>query len=107
MERSGRIDELKNMLQQEPDDLFINYALGIEFLNDIATLSDAETQFKKVLSFDPDYIAAYYQLGKLFESQSNIGEALNYFRSGLDKAKLQKNNKSINEFSEAIFLLED
>lgn len=107
MERSGRIDVLKNMLQQEPNDLFANYALGIEFLNNVDTLGEAEKQFKKTLTLDPNYIAAYYQLGKLFESQSNIAEALNYFRSGLEKARLQKNNKSINEFNEAIFLLED
>lgn len=107
MQRSGRIDTLIGMLEKEPDDLFTNYALGIEYSNNTSELNKAEEQFKKVLTLDPDYIPACYQLGKLFESQTKIREALTYFKKGLELARIQKNNKAINEFNEAIFLLED
>lgn len=95
------------MLEKEPDDLFTNYALGIEYSNNSTELDKAEEQFKKVLMIDPDYIPAHYQLGKLFESQTNIPEALQYFKKGLELARIQKNNKATNEFNEAIFLLEE
>lgn len=98
---------LKSMLEKEPEDLFLNFALGLEYANDTETLLLAEQQFKRVLSHNDTYIAAYYQLGKLFESTLRKTEALDSYLTGLKKAKEQKNNKAVNEFSEAIYLLED
>lgn len=106
MERLSRIDMIIEMLRDEPDDLFLNYTLGLEYVAELS-LNDAEFQFKKSLVLDENYIAAYYQLGKLFESQLKNTEALHYFKLGLEHAKQQKNNKAINEFSEAVFMLED
>jgi Tfp pilus assembly protein PilF len=97
---------LLEMLVKEPSDLFLNYALGIEYLGEL-DLEQAEFQFKKVLDLDTNYIAAYYQLGKLFESQLKNTQALYFYNLGLEKAKAQKNNKAVNEFGEAIFMLED
>jgi Tfp pilus assembly protein PilF len=97
---------LVELLKKEPNDVFLIYALGIEYVAEL-DLKEAEEKFKKVLSIDENYIAAYYQLGKLFESQLRNEEALTYFRIGLEKAKEQKNNRSVNEFKEAIFMLED
>lgn len=94
------------MLKNEPKDLFLNYALGVEYVAELS-LHDAEVQFKKTLTIDEEYVPSFYQLGKLFESQLKNEEALHYFKLGLEKAKKQKNNRAINEFSEAIFMLED
>ncbi len=106
MDRLNRIDMLIAMLEKEPDDLFLNYALGTEYVGEL-DVEQAEFQFKKVLQLDASYIAAYYQLGKLFESVLKNKEALEYYNLGLEKAKIAKNNKAINEFGEAIFLLEE
>lgn len=107
MKSAERIDHLVSMLEKEPGDLFLNYALGMEYTNDLSKVADAESQFRIVLGLDPDYIPAYYQLGKLFASLLRIPEALEYYKIGLEKARQQKNNKAINEFGEAIFMLED
>lgn len=106
MERLNRIDMLIEMLGNEPDDLFLNYALGIEYVGEL-DVEQAEFQFNKVIKMDANYIAVYYQLGKLFESQLKNAEAIYTFKLGLEKAKILKNNKAINEFSEAIFMLEE
>ena len=95
------------MLEKEPEDLFLNYALGLEYANDLNKVADAESQFKIVLGLDPNYIPGYYQLGQLLASLMRTPEALDYYKAGLQKAKEQKNNKAINEFGEAIFMLED
>lgn len=94
------------MLNDNQNDLFLNYALGVEYFSK-NEYAQAEFQFKKALSIQNDYVAAYYQLGKLFEAQNKITEALEFFKQGLAFAKTQKNNKAINEFGEAIFMLED
>lgn len=105
MERLGRIDMLLELLDNEPEDLFLNYALGIEYVS-AATVVEAEEQFRKVLGLNQNYVAAYYQLGKLYEAKNNHVEALQFYKAGLIKAKLLK-DKSLHEFEEAIFMLED
>jgi tetratricopeptide (TPR) repeat protein len=106
MDRLSRIDMLVELLKKEPNDIFLIYALGIEYVAEL-NLDEAETHFKRTLEINPDYVPSYYQLGKLFESQLKNEEALHYFRTGLEKAKEQKNNRSVNEFKEAIFMLEE
>lgn len=107
MANADRIRELNKMLQTEPDDVFLNYALGIELVSSPGSEEAAENQFKKVLELDPNYIAAFYQLGKFYEAGQRVTEALVIYKKGLEEARLQKNNKAINEFGEAIFMLED
>lgn len=105
MEKLKRIEALLSMLQTEPNDIFLNYSLAIEYMAN-NTWDLAEKQLLKVLEIKQDYIPAYYQLGKLHEQQQTE-KALNYFKKGLEFAKEQKNNKAVNEFGEAIFMLED
>ncbi len=95
------------MLLTEPNDIFLNYALGLELVRKPEAFTEAENQFKKVLYLNANYIAALYQLGKLYESLQKNEEALSCFRNGLEKAKALKDNKAINEFGEAIFMLEE
>lgn len=107
MSTPSRIQQLLQLLGSEPQDVFLNYALGIEYSVQAQQHDFAEVQFKKVLELDAEYLAVYYQLGKLYEAKQQIQEALHYFKIGLEKAKQQKNNKAINEFGEAVFMLED
>lgn len=106
MKNNARIDALLGMLAQEPEDEFLNYALGLEYANN-KSFDLAEVQFQKVLKNNAAYIAAYYQLGQLYVAKNNRESALKIFQQGLQVAKNQKNNKAMNEISEAIFLLED
>lgn len=106
MSRTTRVEMILSMLKNEPNDLFLNYSLGLEHFADTDFLK-AEESFKKTLTIQEDYVPAFYQMGKLLEAQNKIDDALDYFNKGLLFAKEQKNNKAINEFGEAIFMLED
>jgi len=85
--------------------VFLNYALGLEYLSE-KNFTQAEQQFRKTIFLDENYLGAHYQLGKTLEHLARVHEALEAFNDGLNKAKQQKNRKSQNEFEEAIFLLE-
>lgn len=106
MDRLSRINMLLSLLNSEPNDVFTNYALALEYAaeNDFGK---AEIQFLKVLEIDKNYLPCFYQLGQLKEKTGEVEIALKYYHEGLDLAKKQANNKAINEINEAIFLLED
>ena len=45
-----RLAQLKTMLELEPNDLFLNYSLGLENIAQ-SNINEAEFQFKKALDF--------------------------------------------------------
>lgn len=105
MEKLSRIDMLIGMLEKEPLDVFLNYALAVEFVGE-GKYKDAEAQFLKTLQLNTDYLPCYYQLGQTAEKLNKEQEALAYYKKGLNLATQQNNTKAINELNEAIWMLE-
>ena len=104
--RNPRIDNLMVMLKEEPQDLFLNYALAVEFVGE-QKYEEAEKQFLKTTAINSDYLPCYYQLGQTAEKLNKEKEALEYYHRGAELAKKQNNNKALNELNEAIWMLED
>lgn len=106
MERLPRIDMLLSMLEKEPDDIFLNYALAVEFVGE-KKIEEAENQFLKTVKLNAEYLPCYYQLGQVAEKLKKEKEALEYYKKGLVLAQKQNNQKAINEINEAIWMLDD
>lgn len=106
MSQLSRKEQILNMLVSEPNDVFLNYALAMEFVSS-NELKEADEQLKKVLSIKTDYLPCFYQLGQVNEKLNNNDIALTYYKQGVDLAKSQNNNKALGELNEAIWMLED
>lgn len=106
MNQLSRKEQILNMLVNEPNDVFLNYALAMEFVSS-NELKQADEQLKKVLSIKTDYLPCFYQLGQLNEQLGNNDIALTFYKQGVDLAKSQNNNKALGELNEAIWMLED
>src|SRR5688500_11935614 len=106
MDRLPRINMLLSMLEKEPDDLFLNYALAVEFVGE-QKYEQAEKQFLTTNKMDIEYLTCYYQLGQVAEKLNKEKEALQYYHKGVELTKKQSNQKAVNEVNEAIWLLED
>lgn len=106
MERLPRKELIFDMLVKEPNDVFLNYALAMEHL---ATdeFKEAELQFKKVLSINPDYLPCYYQLGQVNEKLGDTESAMSFYKQGVELAQKQDNKKALGELNEALWMLED
>jgi len=102
----SRIDQLQEMLKEEPTDSFLNYALALEYAknNDIPK---SITIIEEIIQRDENYLGAYYQLGKLYEQLSNNAKAISTYQKGIDIAKAQNNRKAQGELNEALWMLED
>ncbi len=88
------------MLEEQPLDLFLQYALAMEYLG-MNQQAEAERLFKAIISADEHYVAAYYQLGKLLET-TNETEAITLYEKGMSEAQLKGDRKTVNEFRSAI-----
>lgn len=98
-----RMQKLLEMYEQEPDDLFLGYAIAMEYLG-IKEMDKAEEQFRKILLLDETHIPSYYQLGQLLASKGTDfeDEAAVFYERGMALAKAKKDNKTANEFRSAL-----
>ncbi len=97
---------LKKYLEEDPDDAFSNYALALEYV----TMKEddfAAGLFQKILDKDDQYLAAYYQFGKLLEKMSKTEAAKDIYKKGILIAKKQNNQKTFNELQSALETLNE
>jgi tetratricopeptide (TPR) repeat protein len=102
---SDRLKQIQEMLEKEPQDDFLNYALAVE-LEATGDRTKAIEQLEKLLQRNPSYLGAYYKLGKLLEENDSETKALEVYNKGLQLAQEQNNKKAAGELSEAIWMLE-
>jgi len=96
-----RLEKLLEFTKEQPDDLFLKYALAMEYqgLNDI---EKAKEYFEEVIKVDKNHVAAYYQLGKIFEILDIESSAISMYEKGLENARIKNDMRSIREFNAAI-----
>jgi tetratricopeptide (TPR) repeat protein len=103
---STRLEQLQQMLLQEPHDEFLQYAIAIEYFS-VSDFEKAINCFKNILQTNANYLAAYYQMGKCYEELKQYDNAKNTYTKGIELAQKQSKSKTLNELKEALFLLED
>lgn len=96
-----RLQKLTEMLEQQPNDPFLTYAIAMEYLG-MSDLHRAEQQFKAVLLIDPNHLAAHYQLGVLLPNLNKDAEAITLLEKGLILAQQKGDLKTKNEFRSAL-----
>lgn len=97
---NDRILKLQEFLQQNPDDLFLNHALALEYIK-AGREAEAQQLFEKNLSTNEQYVATYYHLGKLLERTAKTTEAIALYERGMQVARQVKDNHSYNELQAA------
>lgn len=99
-----RIEQLKEMIEENPTDSFCQYALALEYASDPSTQKLAIDELEKLKKNDPSYLALYYQLGLLYHQQEEKELAKQVLMEGQALAKKQGN---VHTYSELEFLLDD
>jgi len=99
------MEMISDMLKKNPDDSFLRYAAALEHKkageNEIA-IELLEVLIRK----NPDYLAAYYQLGKLFEDKGQAHIAIRHYKNGKELAVKANDKKTMGELSEALLILD-
>ena len=103
---SDRIEKLKKMLEKEPFDSFLNYALALEY-EKANEIHKAIQLIEALLVRDQHYLGAYYQLGKYYEIIQKPELSIDTYKKGIAIALEQKNKKTLSELKEALILLEE
>jgi predicted Zn-dependent protease len=76
---------LEQFVAKNPNDAFGRYGLALECANE-GDLAAAEANFKQLLASHPEYVAAYYQFGRMLAGANRSAEAREIFTAGISRA---------------------
>lgn len=98
---TGRLDQLRALLKEEPRDPFLLYAMALE-LKARNELHAAVVQFNELLSVDPRNIPGHYQLAVTLSEAGRPSEAIASAAEGLRLATEQRDVKAMGELRELL-----
>ncbi len=82
MSNPSRLEALKAMAEKRPDDPMIHYGLGSE-LRKLGNLPDAALSFRRVVTLNPSYTAAWQELGSILVEAGDREAAILALREGI------------------------
>ena len=91
-----RLRALEAAVREEPEDALGHYMLGLEY-HRLARLDDAANAFRRAVERNPDYTAAYRELGKTLRDAGHRQEAIRVLETGLAVAAKTKDLQTAKE----------
>ena len=80
---SNRLEVLKTLVAQNPNDSFSRYGLAMEYAN-TGDLQQAVEEYRGLLAANPNYSAAYYHAGQALEKLGRREEARAIYQRGIE-----------------------
>lgn len=95
-----RISELLGLINEEPEDPFLRYALALEYVKS-GDLQNAGECFRFLLNNVPEYLPVYYHAAHFFWEKNDLEAARKAFEKGISIAKNNKDPKTLRELENA------
>ena len=80
---TNRLEMLKQMVEQDPNNSFARYGLAMELTNS-GHLDESTAAFRTLLQRDENYAAAYFHLGQALEKLGEIEQARAIYETGIE-----------------------
>lgn len=102
----NRIPLLTELIQDDPKDPFLPYALALEYLKQQDVQAAIDT-FEALQKAHPAYLPTYYQLGVLLTETGELKRATTLLETGKALAEEQAERKTAGEIQELLWGIED
>lgn len=94
-----RLAQLRSMLEEDPKDLFIRYAIALE-LKSAGVMEEAVIALQALLKDAPEHVPSYYQLALMLAELGRTEEAVANCERGADQARIMNDRKALAEIME-------
>lgn len=101
----NRLEQLLKMLEEEPDDTFISFAIGKEY-ESREDYSNALKYYNQIMESNPDYLGVYFHAGKIYEIIGKRDTAKIVYQSGITKAQSANDLHTLSELKTVLMNLE-
>ncbi len=102
---TNRLEMLKKMVAENPQDSFLRYGLAMEHRNG-GDLESAMAEFQTLLAANPDYVPAYFHGGQTLERMARTDEAREFYRNGIEASVRTGDAHARSELEAALGMLE-
>ena len=96
----SRLQQLFNLLEQNPKDSFVRFALAKEYEN-TGDQEKALQFYKDLLADDPKYVGAYFHLARLYADGNRQKEAFEIYDMGIQVARELSDHHALSELMSA------
>ena len=97
-----RMDEIRTLMEQHPDEPFPKYALALESKNR-GFLEEADRLFVELVQKFPAYVPTYLMYGQMLLAMKRPSDARAVFEKGLVAAEKAGNHHARNELAQALY----
>lgn len=104
MKDMGRLEQLKQLVAQDPSNSRFRYMLAMELLG-AGRAAEAAGTLRELIERDPAYVPAYYQAGRAFEQAGDLDSARDCYRRGIEAARRAGDLHAASELQAALDLL--
>jgi len=101
---STRLETLRSMVAQDPNNSFLRYGLAMEYRN-AGDLGAAIGEFRALRETNPDYSAAYFHGGQTLERLGRVEEARQWYQEGIEVTTRRGDLHARGELQTALDLL--
>ena len=101
----SRIDQLKTILAQDPNNVLTRYALAMEY-SGAGETDCAVGEFQCLIASNPDYANAYFMAAQALMRAERNEEAAKMLRDGITAAKRSGNRHAESEMQQMLDDLE-
>lgn len=100
----SRRKQIEEMLKDQPDDSFLNYALAKEHASE-GNVDAALQQYSLVIDNFPNEVAAYFQKGQLLAEEDRTDDAREVIEQGMKVARQVGDQHALGEMQGFLELL--
>lgn len=97
----GRLEQIREMLAQEPHDEFLRYGLAMELAKQ-ERYAEAIAAFEELLKNKPEYVPAYFMAGRTQEQAGEPEQARAWYERGIAMARKVGNHHAADEMTAAL-----
>jgi Tfp pilus assembly protein PilF len=101
---NDRLEILKSMVAQRPEDAFCRYGLAMEYVR-TGNPEAAVPEFDELLKYNPNYAAGYFHGGQTLEKLGRIDDARNLYRKGIEVTTASGDDHTRSELMGALQML--
>ena len=94
----SRLTKILEMLEASPNEPFLHYSLGMEYVSAGDDVSAADS-FHRATELSPDDSAPYFQHGQALVRMNEISAARQVLQQGIEAARRSQNQHAIEEMS--------
>jgi Tfp pilus assembly protein PilF len=97
----SRLEQLRAMLHDDPDDLFLNFGLAMELLKE-GQVQEALASFDRAIQIDPGHAPAHQQKARALLQIGRNEEAVEALRAGIGAAQRSGDRHAVDDMQKTL-----